>query len=336
MEQILLVLNLVATFNGALVGLVLLVQERFGPVRTRLTLAGFLLTVSASLAIFVLLDTGTVIYNQGLGIAMDTLALVSAGLFLDYVYTSVSPRGPSLWPYTVAALYLLATLVNGGRYFAADVFAPIVFASIAFSLTALVVWLRARKSLPPGWKNRPELLRLPVLLAGIGVFHVAQLLRLFSPDVPFLFDLVPLVGALGLLAFGVYGLIGSQTLRVLATTRPAAVANEDLDHRLEEMMASEKAYLDPDLSLQKAASLLGVSPTQLSAYLNHQRGLTFRSYVNTQRINEAMRILKSPEESRTSIEAIAMMCGFRSRSSFYTAFQSQVGRSPQAYRKGAD
>ena len=81
MQKFLLALNLVAAFNGALVGIVLLVQERFGPVRTRLTLAGFLLTISVSLALFVLLDTGTILYSQTLGIAIDALALVSAGFF---------------------------------------------------------------------------------------------------------------------------------------------------------------------------------------------------------------------------------------------------------------
>ena len=147
-----------------------------------------------------------------------------------------------------------------------------------------------------------------------------------------MFDLVPLVGALGLIAFGVYGLIGSQTLRVLATTRPASAADETLETRLDEVMAREKIFLDPDLSLQKAAALLEISPAQLSGHLNQERGVTFRSYVNTQRIDEAMRLLRLPEEARTSIEAIAMMCGFRSRSSFYTAFQSQVGQTPQEYR----
>lgn len=335
MQQALLFLNLVAAFNGALVGLVLLVQERFGPVRTRLSLACFLILVSVSLALFVLLDTGTLIYSQSLGVALDAMALISGGLFFDYVYTSVSPRGPSFWPYVLTFIYLAATAVNGNRLFGPADLAPIVFANMAFSLSALVVWLRARKRLPPGWKNRPEFKRLPVLLAGIGVFHLAQLLRLYAPENPLMFDLVPLVGALGLLAFGVYGLIGSQTLRVLATSRPAVAGDDELGSRLDEVMVRERVFLDPDLSLQKAASLMEVSPTQLSGHLNHERGMTFRSYVNTQRIDEAKRLLHMPEETRTSIEAIAMMSGFRSRSSFYTAFQSQVGKSPQEYRSEA-
>jgi len=288
--------------------------------------------MSASLAVFVAFDTGTMAYTQPIGVAMDAMALVSAGFFFDYVYTSVSPRGPSIWPYTVAIAYLIATAVIGERMMGPAEFAPIVFANIAISILALATYLRSRKTLPPGWMRRPELMRLPVLLAGAGAFHLAQVLRLIAPDEPFLFDLVPFVGAIGLLAFGVYGLIGSQTLRTLASVRQNVAADEQLGPKLDETMARKRIFLDPDLSLQKAAALLGVAPAQLSSHLNSERGLTFRAYVNGQRIDEAKRLLLSPVEARTSIEAVAMMSGFRSRSSFYSAFQSQVGKSPQAFR----
>lgn len=332
MQKMLLVINLVAAFNGVLVGLILLFQERFNPTRTRLTLGLFLLSISLSLALFVLLDTLTIPYSQSLGVLIDALALTAAALFFDYVYTSVTPRGPSFWPYLPPVIFLGITLINGGRFLHPSDIAPIVYTTMLYSLVAFVFWLRARKSLPPGWKNRPELKRLPVLLIGIAILHLAQLLRLYVPDSQLLFDLVPLIGALAILALVVYGLVGSQTLQVMAKTRTPLSGNEVLGRQLDEIMIREKAFLDPDLSLQKTASLLNVSTTQLSTYLNHDRGVTFRSYVNALRIEEARMLLQSPEEARTSVEAISMMCGFRSRSSFYTAFQSQVGKSPQEYR----
>ena len=52
-----------------------------------------------------------------------------------------------------------------------------------------------------------------------------------------------------------------------------------------------------------------------------------------QGVEEAKRLLRAPSEARSSIEAIAKLSGFRSRSSFYTAFQAQVGMTPKLYSR---
>jgi AraC-like DNA-binding protein len=329
---VLATLNLIAAFNGALVGVVLLAQERFGPVRTRTSLAGFLLLVSALLALFVLLDTGQVRYSLAIGIAMDVAALLCGALLLDYVSTSVSQRGFGLWPYAPPLLYLIAASIKGAPLFPPADLAPIVAMQIAYSAVAIWVYLRARPTLPPDWSKRSEHLHLPVLLAGLVLLHIAQAVRLATPGNDFLYDLVPLIGALGLIAFAVYAMIGSQTLRSLAAHRVPATADDTFGAALDAKMAESRACLDPDLSLPKAAALMKTTTQRLSAYLNTQRGLNFRAYVNSLRIAEAKRLLRDPAEARTSIEAIAQLVGFRSRSSFYAAFQAQVGMSPQDYR----
>lgn len=332
-QEFLTTLSLVAAVNGALVGSVLLIQERFGPVRTRVTLACFLIVISVLLYLFVLLDSHKVVFSQTLGVAMDAAALLSGALLFDYVYSSVSSRGPAFWPYLVVMAYLIATAVHGERLLQPTELGPIVTVGIMFSALAFFTYLRAGSTLPAGWKVRPEYRRLPVLLGGVAVFHLAQVLRIAAPEERFFFDLVPFLGSVGLLAFTIYGLIGSQTLRTLATVYRKAAADDDLGLLLDTIMQSERAYLDPDLSLPRAAALLGITTKRLSTHLNRERGVTFRAYVNNLRISESKRLLRSPEETRTSVEAIAMMSGFRSRSSFYTAFQAQVGTSPQAYRE---
>ena len=334
--RVLATLNLIAAFNGALVGIVLLAQERFGPVRTRTSLAGFLLIVSALLALFVLLDTGQIRYVTQIGIAMDVAALLCGALLLDYVSTSVSQRGFGLWPYAPPLAYFVAALIRGAPLFPPGDFAPIVAIQIVYSAVAIWAYLRARTTLPPGWSKRSEHLHLPVLLAGLVLLHVAQVLRIAAPTANFLYDLVPLIGALGLIAFAGYAMIGSQTLRSLAAQRAAATADDTFGAALDAKMAESRAYLDPDLSLPKAAALMQTTTQRLSQYLNSQRGVNFRAYVNSLRIAEAKRLLRDPAEARTSIEAIAQLVGFRSRSSFYTAFQTQAGMSPQDYRSKGD
>jgi AraC-like DNA-binding protein len=207
---------------------------------------------------------------------------------------------------------------------------------IAYSGVAVGLYLRARASLPQGWTRRSEHLHLPVLLAGLALLHTAQVLRLAAPDNSFFYDLVPLVGALGLLAFVIYAMVGSQTLRSLAAQRNPTQADDAFGAALDAAMVQSRACLDPDLSLPKVAALVKTTPQRLSAYLNNQRRLNFRTYVNGLRIAEAKRLLRDPTEARTSIEAIAKLVGFRSRSSFYTAFQAQTGMSPQDFRTHKD
>ena len=98
-------------------------------------------------------------------------------------------------------------------------------------------------------------------------------------------------------------------------------------------MIASKAFLDPDISLVKVAGIVGMKPRALSTLLNQQMGLPFRDFINSLRIAEAERLLGSPEERETSIEAIGLLSGFRSRSSFYDAFKARNQVTPAEFRK---
>ncbi|MGZ8362905.1 MAG: helix-turn-helix domain-containing protein [Caulobacteraceae bacterium] len=331
MSTILLAINLTAIFNGLLIGGVLLLQERFGPARPRLTLAGFLIMTAVLLAVFVGLDGGGLRYSPRLELAMDAGALLVGGLLLDYVASTLSPRGLGLWPYAPTALYLAAAAVHGGRFGAPGNITHIVAIQIGLSAAAVIFWLRVRNNLPASWSRRAENRRLPVLLGGIGLFHAAQLLRLVEPGSSVLFNLVPLMGASGLLAFAAYAVAGSQTLHVLSRGYPGA-RRQGGGENLKEALHRSGAFLDPDLSLTKAANLLGMAPHALSRALNAQ-GSSFPQTVNALRINHAKEMLHDPAEARTSIDAISGLCGFRSRSRFYVAFQEEAGVTPAAFRE---
>lgn len=326
---LLAVLYVAAAVNGLLVGSVLLFQERFGPTRPRLALAGFLIILSVLLALFVALDAAMISYSGPLGVGLDLGALLASGLFVDYVAQSVGVRSVRLWPYLPAGLFLSAAAFNGGRFGAPTEMGHIIAVQIAMTAVATTLWLTRRGSVPPGWAGRPENLRLPILLCGMVVFHAAQLLRLAAPENSLLFDLVPLLGAAGLLAFSVYAVVGSQTLRGMVKA-PVRAADPQTAERLIDILRQSRAYLDPDLSLSKAALLAGLPPYRLSQALNGVGG--FRKTVNALRIEEARRLLRDPVEAATSVEAVSALCGFRSRSRFYVAFTDAVGVSPTAYR----
>ncbi|MFN0120421.1 MAG: helix-turn-helix transcriptional regulator [Blastocatellia bacterium] len=102
--------------------------------------------------------------------------------------------------------------------------------------------------------------------------------------------------------------------------------------RLQERMEAEKPYLDGQLTLQKLAARLSVSPQHLSQAINEQTGQSFSDYINALRIDEARRLLTDPARKHHSILAIALDVGFNSKSTFNAAFKKHTGVTPSEFR----
>jgi AraC-like DNA-binding protein len=60
---------------------------------------------------------------------------------------------------------------------------------------------------------------------------------------------------------------------------------------------------------------------------------SFFDFVNEYRVQEAKRLLCSPQSDHLSILGIALDAGFNSKSAFYTAFGKYAGITPSEYRK---
>ncbi len=104
-----------------------------------------------------------------------------------------------------------------------------------------------------------------------------------------------------------------------------------ISEKLEKLMNEEKAYLQNDLNLKKAAALLDTNTAYLSHIINEQFGLNFSSYLNRHRIEEAKRLLNEHRQNSLTLEGIASSCGFSSRSAFYQAFKKFTGHTPTEY-----
>jgi AraC-like DNA-binding protein len=100
--------------------------------------------------------------------------------------------------------------------------------------------------------------------------------------------------------------------------------------KLNQLMASERYYLESDLSLQALADRVRMSPHHLSQMLNDKLGKTFYDYINEQRVSHAKRLLL--DQPAASITDIAFDSGFNSKNSFYNAFKRHGGMSPSGYR----
>lgn len=102
---------------------------------------------------------------------------------------------------------------------------------------------------------------------------------------------------------------------------------------LQQLMATERPYLDSKLSLAQLAEKLRISSNYLSQIINQQTGSNFFDYINGHRVEMAKQILSDPSRARVGVLTIAMDSGFNSKSAFYTAFKHHAGLTPTQYRR---
>jgi len=104
--------------------------------------------------------------------------------------------------------------------------------------------------------------------------------------------------------------------------------------RLLAMMEVEKAYLEPDLTVNTLASRVGIPAHQLRTLVNRSMGFrNFSAFLAKYRIADIKAILADPERAREPILTIALNTGFSSLTTFNRTFRSEVGQSAGAYRK---
>lgn len=101
---------------------------------------------------------------------------------------------------------------------------------------------------------------------------------------------------------------------------------------LERLMTDDKIYRDTELSLEKAADMLGTNRTYLSQVVNEQAGQSFPTYINSFRLKEAIAMLSDPENDEP-LKTISYSAGFTTPSGFYALFKQKMGMSPTAFRE---
>lgn len=106
--------------------------------------------------------------------------------------------------------------------------------------------------------------------------------------------------------------------------------SRELYERLDKLMRTEHIYCEKELTKDKISEMLGTNRTYLSQVINEQTGMSFTHYINSLRIDHAVRTLSDPT-SNVPIKALAADLGFSSITTFYTLFKSSVGMTPSRY-----
>lgn len=104
-----------------------------------------------------------------------------------------------------------------------------------------------------------------------------------------------------------------------------------LAEALEKYMQIDKPYTNPNLKLGDLASALNTSSHTLSYLFSQYLNCSYYDYVTGYRINEFKRLVKSGEYSKYTLSALAELCGFNSRASFFRSFKKVTGVTPNEY-----
>jgi AraC-like DNA-binding protein len=91
---------------------------------------------------------------------------------------------------------------------------------------------------------------------------------------------------------------------------------------------------DPELSMSRVAAAIGISPRYASDLMADEQ-ISFRSYVQTQRLERCKRDLSDPAHAARHVGDIAFAWGFNDLAHFSRIFKQRFGASPREWREQA-
>ncbi len=104
--------------------------------------------------------------------------------------------------------------------------------------------------------------------------------------------------------------------------------------KLDELFVEKQLFKNPDLKLTDVAKEMGIVPNYLSQYLNDHLNKSFSIFINEYRVHAAEKMLHSNQF--LTLEAIGYECGFKSNSTFYSAFKKMKGVTPGKFKKNLE
>jgi AraC-like DNA-binding protein len=369
--NLLVALNLLGVAQALLLAAALLSIKRGNRVANRL-LAAFVIVIAISVGGATMAnDRFILLYPHFLKI-QDPFYVLGAPLLFLYVRTLIKGRAASgkkdllhFLPFVLCLLYLLPFYFQSGeaKLFSVGAYYPfwarwsyvrsitlIVQFIIYLSLIAAMLVAYSRKlkrQASPAEKS--VLFQVRFLLATLTAVWVMGSLKFVLTLIFPAYNtetvdlLVPASLSVFVYAMGYIGLRRPEALTGVDDLPPSprryeksTLTLERSDtylRRLLDLMNREKPYLDGELTLQKLAKAVAISPHHLSQTINEQLHQNFIDFINAYRIEEAKRMLVDPAKRHYSILAVSEEVGFNSKSAFNTAFKKHANMTPSEFRK---
>lgn len=102
---------------------------------------------------------------------------------------------------------------------------------------------------------------------------------------------------------------------------------------LKGLIEAEELYLNPSIHLKELADRLNTNTKYLSQVVNFHAGQNLQVFVNAYRVKAAKQKLKDPQYKHLTLYGIAMLCGFKNKSTFYKVFKAHTGLTPMQFLK---
>ena len=122
----------------------------------------------------------------------------------------------------------------------------------------------------------------------------------------------------------------SQPAEKESTTQSALGDYQTIYSELDSLMASNRWYLTPRLTLQALSELTGLQTREISRAINLGAKKSFNDYINDYRVDTVCRVLRS--DTHKPLADIAAEAGFSSKASFNKVFKQVTGVTPTQYR----
>lgn len=122
--------------------------------------------------------------------------------------------------------------------------------------------------------------------------------------------------------------------KTVATTLPPEQVDRTVG-QLQNVMQSERLYLDPELTVEKVARTLQLPSKTVSFVLNQHLRKSFNTFVNEYRVEAVKQRLATSASEHLTLTGIAFECGFNSQATFQRVFKQMTGVSPREFAESA-
>lgn len=346
-SQLLFFFSALGAFNGLFLGLyfAFLIKNRN---RNTYFLAALLFVISIRVTKSVFLTFYSNISSSFIQIGLTACLLIGPFLYL-YISSAIEDRKPKKsykWLLHVVPIIVVMVILGyyypylenkylwQRRYYGYLGWLLFLQWFIYIILSALKIKFVLKKTFTKRTQIQDQDFWLVSILLGVTFIFIAYLTNGYTSYI---------VGALSF-SFTFYLLIivwifKRKKKKSIYLNRPVKYANKKIESteakhiskKLDVLFEEKELHKNPDLKLPELAKLVGVKTHYLSQYFNDNINKSFATYLNEYRIASAIEMIES--NNLLTIEAIGNECGFKSNSSFYTAFKRVKGLTPAQYKK---
>ena len=99
--------------------------------------------------------------------------------------------------------------------------------------------------------------------------------------------------------------------------------------RIRKLMNEDRFFLRPEIKVQDMAAELHTNSRYISDTIKAETGMSFANYINSYRIEEAKRLLRSHPEEK--IISVSIAAGFANERTFFRTFKAMTGQTPKEW-----